>query len=157
MISSRSLWDLDPEARLRANRFLYSCAKAKIDVLVTCTYRDFECQSDLYAQGRTKPGKIVTNAKAGESWHNWKLAFDVVPLRHGRPVWGTTGNGIDDDPSDDERDDLELWQRLGALGVKAGLEWAGSWKSFREFPHFQFVPPGATLAGMLKQYPKGLV
>ena len=52
----------------------------------------------------------------------------------------TSGDGIDDDPSDDERDDLELWQRVGAIGEANGLQWAGRWpKAKREFPHFQFT------------------
>jgi len=52
-------------------------------------------------------------------------------------IWGTGGNGIDDDPSDDDTDDLELWQRVGECGELVGLEWAGRWTSFREYPHFQ--------------------
>ena len=64
-------------------------------------------------------------------------AFDVVPLRNGKPVWGTSGDGIDDNPADDNTDDLELWQRIGQIGESLGLEWAGRWKTMREFPHFQ--------------------
>jgi hypothetical protein len=65
-------------------------------------------------------------------------------LRHGKLVWGTGGNGIDNDPTDDDTDDLELWQRAGAIGKGIGLEWAGDWpKGKREFPHFQLPAPGA--------------
>lgn len=103
-------------------------------------------QAALYAQGRTTPGRIVTNAKAGKSYHNRVSAqgspaaeaFDIVPLRNGKPIWGTTGNGIDEDPSDDDKDDLEVWERVGAHGVAVGLKWYGTPGSpFREFPHFQ--------------------
>ena len=87
-------------------------------------------------------------AKPGQSRHNFmangrpaSLAFDVVPLRLGKPVWGTAGNGIDDDPTDDDKDDLELWQRVGAIGESCGLDWAGRWKRFREFPHFEIAVP----------------
>lgn len=155
MISSRKLEDLEPETKRRVEAFLASCKAAGIDVLVTCTLRDFEAQADLYASGRTKPGKILTNAAAGLSWHNWKRAVDVVPLRHGKPIWGTSGNGIDNDPTDDDRDDLELWQRIAALGKLAGLEWAGDWRSFREFPHFQYTG-GLSLHALLAAHPKGL-
>lgn len=110
-----------------------ACRTNKIDVLVTCTYRSPEEQAELYAQGRTKPGRIVTYAKPGESKHNIQSsngapaskAFDVVPLRHGKLVWGTSGNGLDDDPTDDDTDDLELWERIGAIGEQCGLSWAG--------------------------------
>ena len=40
------------------------------------TYRSFDEQNHLYAQGRTKPGKIVTYAKGGQSYHNFGLAFE---------------------------------------------------------------------------------
>lgn len=122
---------------------------AGLDVLITCTFRSAEEQTELYKIGRVpgfgKPGKIVTRAKAGESSHNYRLdgrpaslAFDVVPLRLGKLIWGTRGNGIDDDPTDDDRDDLELWQRVAAIAKAAGLVWFGDPdQPFQEFPHFQ--------------------
>lgn len=45
------------------------------------TIRTFAEQEALYAQGRTKPGKVVTNAKAGMSYHNYGLAVDIVLLK----------------------------------------------------------------------------
>ena len=133
MINSRKLEDLNPVVEEKARDFLALCKAEGIEVIVTSTYRDAESQNELYAQGRTKPGRKVTNAKAGQSWHNWRVAFDVVPLRNGKPVWGTTG------------EDLKLWQRVGAIGKRCGLEWAGDWRTFREFPHFQYTG-GLTLA-----------
>jgi len=147
VINSRRLEDLHPHVSALAFTFLGECRKAGIDVIITSTYRDNESQNALYAQGRTAPGRKVTNAKGGQSWHNYRLAFDVVPLRYGKPVWGTAGNGIDNNPADDDRDDLELWQRVGAIGKQVGLEWAGDWRSFREFPHFQWTG-GLTLADL---------
>lgn len=140
MINSRNIDDLTSLVRYRARNFLAACNAAGLDVLVTSTLRDHEAQAALYAQGRTKPGRIVTWALPGQSWHNWGRAFDVVPLRYGKLVWGTGGNGIDDNPADDLTDDLELWQRIGELGEAHGLEWAGRWpRDKREFPHFQFT------------------
>ena len=145
MITSRDINDLHPVVRGKAVGLKASCLDAGIDLLIISTFRDFESQDGLYAQGRTKPGHIVTNARGGQSFHNFHVAFDVLPLRSGKPVWGTSGNGIDSDPTDDDKDDLELWQRVGAIGESLGLEWAGRWKRFREFPHFQFTG-GLTLA-----------
>jgi peptidoglycan L-alanyl-D-glutamate endopeptidase CwlK len=65
--------------------------------------------------------------------HNYRLAYDVVPLRNGKPVWGTSG------------EDGVLWQKVGALGVEQGLEWAGNWVKFKESAHFQWTG-GLTLA-----------
>lgn len=127
MINSRNLNDLHPAVQKRAAAFLAACRAQGIDLLVSSTYRDAESQQALYDQGRIKPGRVVTNARPGQSWHNWRCALDVVPLRAGKPVWGTTGA------------DAELWTRIGAIGKSCGLEWAGDWKRFKEFPHFQFT------------------
>jgi peptidoglycan L-alanyl-D-glutamate endopeptidase CwlK len=139
MIDSRKIDDLHQVVQDMCRRFLAECEKAGIDILITSTYRDRESQNALYAQGRTRPGRRVTNARGGQSYHNWRVAFDVVPLRHGKPVWGTRGNGIDNNPDDDLTDELELWQSVGAIGKACGLEWAGDWRRFKEFPHFQYT------------------
>lgn len=123
MINSRKIEDLHPYVASLARKMIAAAKKEGIDVLVTSTYRDGESQNALYAQGRTKPGRIVTNAKAGQSWHNFRLAFDVVPVVNGKAMWN----------------DLRTFRRLGAIGKSVGLEWAGDWKSFPEMPHFQWT------------------
>jgi peptidoglycan L-alanyl-D-glutamate endopeptidase CwlK len=150
-MASRDPQHLHPAMRNAFTEFMRRCENSKelkargITVIVTCTYRSNEEQAELYAQGRTKPGSIVTWAKPGESLHNLMFegkpgskAFDIAILRNGKITWSTAGNGIDDDPSDDMTDDLEAWQLVGAIGESINLEWAGRWpKSKREFPHFQ--------------------
>ena len=81
-----------------------------------------------YAKGRTAPGKIVTNAKPGQSKHNHtdndapaSLAYDCVPVVNGKAQWSNS----------------KLINRVGELGEKAGLVWAGRWKSFKEYVHFE--------------------
>lgn len=127
MINSRSLDELHPIVKEKVQQFIQKCDENGIDLLVTSTYRDHESQNALYAQGRTTSGKKVTNAKGGQSWHNWRVAVDVVPLRNGKPVWGTTGV------------DWELWEAVGNIGESVGLEWAGRWKTFKEYAHFQYT------------------
>jgi len=126
---SRKLTDLHPEVQAKARALVAKCRAAGIDLLVTCTWRSDEEQAALYAQGRTKPGRIVTNAQPGQSKHNGKQgearALDVVPLVNGKPVWGTDG------------EDGVLWERVGVIGESCGLQWAGRWKRMREFPHFE--------------------
>lgn len=129
-MASRKIEDLHPALQDTARQFLQEAQLAGIDALITCTYRSWDEQADLYAQGRTKPGKIVTNAKPGHSKHNYRLpdgtpaseAFDVVPVRGGKAIWNA------EDPA---------WQELGRIGEALGLEWAGRWKRMREYPHFQ--------------------
>lgn len=130
MINSRDINELVPPTKERVEKFKALCKENNIDLLITSTYRDNESQNALFAQGRTAPGKIVTNAKAGQSWHNFRCAVDVVPLVNGKPVWDG------DDP---------IWAKVGALGKQAGLEWAGDWKKFKEMAHFQYTG-GLTMA-----------
>jgi hypothetical protein len=46
--------------------------------IVTEGHRTYERQRELYAQGRTAPGAIVTQALPGESAHNFGLACDIT-------------------------------------------------------------------------------
>jgi peptidoglycan L-alanyl-D-glutamate endopeptidase CwlK len=124
MINSRRLEDLLPVVKAKVDCFIAECKEVGIDLLVTSTYRDNASQNALYEQGRTKPGKTVTNAKAGQSFHNYRCAVDVVPLVNGKPMWDAKN---------------PIWQQVGAIGKSCGLEWAGDWKRFREFPHFQYT------------------
>lgn len=131
MINSRRIQDLHPKAAEMCRLFLDACKRAGIDVIITSTYRDAESQNALYAQGRTKPGRKVTNAKAGQSWHNWKLAFDFCPIVNGKAQWN----------------DLDLFRRCGEIAESCGLEWAGRWTRFKEYAHCQFTG-GLTLADL---------
>lgn len=123
MINSRNLDDLLPKVKSMAQEFIAECANQNIDVLITSTYRDIESQNALYDQGRTTKGKIVTNAKGGQSFHNWKCAFDFVPIVNGKAQWN----------------DLTTFKRCGAIAKNVGLEWAGNWKTFPELAHCQYT------------------
>jgi len=128
MQNSRNLNDLHPLVEALCRSFLDECKKQGVDILVTSTYRDNESQDALYAQGRTTSGDIVTRAKGGQSWHNFRVAFDMVPMRNGKPVWGLDTPG-----------DRALWFKVGAIGKSVGLEWAGDWTGFKEYAHFQYT------------------
>ena len=123
MINSRAIKDLNPKVQKLCSQFIAACKSVKIDVIITSTYRDYEAQTALYAQGRTKPGKIVTNAKAGYSWHNFKCAFDFVPIVNGKAQYA----------------DIKTFKRCGEIGKILGLEYAGDWVNFREYAHLQFT------------------
>lgn len=132
MINSRSLDDLLPIVEEKAKAFIAKCADLGIDLLITSTYRDGESQNAIYAQGRTKPGVRVTNAKAGQSFHNYRCAFDWVPIVNGKAQW----------------DDVKTFKRCGDIAKSVGLEWAGDWKSFPEMAHCQYTG-GLTLQDLL--------
>jgi peptidoglycan L-alanyl-D-glutamate endopeptidase CwlK len=138
-MSSRRIEDLHPALQQLAVRFVERCAERQVDVLIVCTWRSGEEQDALYAIGRTKPGKRVTNAKAGQSSHNTMLngkpaarAFDAVPLLYGKPVW--------EDPRDKDQDWTNDfgWRIMGEVAAELGLDWYGLPNAkFREAPHFQ--------------------
>jgi len=129
-MASRSLADLNPVTRALAEKFLVASDAAGLDILIYCTYRSPEEQNELYAQGRTKPGRIVTNARGGESFHNHHCAFDFVPLVAGKPAWN----------------DTTLYTKAGVIAESVGLEWSGRWKGkLRETAHCQYTG-GLTLA-----------
>jgi peptidoglycan L-alanyl-D-glutamate endopeptidase CwlK len=134
MINSRKLEDLLPKVKAMAERFIEECDKQGIDVLITSTYRDNESQNALYNQGRTTPGKIVTNAKAGQSYHNYRCALDFVPLVNGKPNWN----------------DTKLFTKCGVIAESCGFSWSGRWKGkLRELAHVQFTN-GLKLADLQK-------
>lgn len=123
-MASRSIDDLHPRVRSLAQKFEEACYVQGVDVLIYCTLRSPAEQEALYAQGRTKPGKIVTNARAGESYHNYGLAFDFVPMVGGKPAW----------------DNRDLYTKAGGIAESVGLEWAGRWTGkLRETAHCQYT------------------
>lgn len=141
---SRSLDDLTPQVKKLAESLIVNCKqKYDIEVRITSTYRSLEEQDALFAQGRQsiiavnklrkiaglgtiseKENKVVTNAKRGQSKHNFRIAFDVCPMIDGKPCWDTNN---------------PAWKKIGDEGISLGLEWAGNWVKFKEYPHFQYT------------------
>lgn len=111
-------------------------AASGVTVEVISGLRSWAAQAALYAQGRTKPGPIVTKARPGSSWHNYGLAIDL----------GLFKNAVYLDEKNEALAD-KLYAKIGIIAGKMGIEWAGNWKSFPETPHFQ-VTFGKTLSEM---------
>jgi peptidoglycan L-alanyl-D-glutamate endopeptidase CwlK len=126
--------ELDPDVRELWLLLRTACEERGIDVFLIGTYRTPAEQDALYARGRTTPGPIVTNARGGWSWHNWRRALDIA---------------IRDFPGDPSPDDVYNgpWALVGALGEHLGLEWGGRWAHFADLPHFQSTK-GLTLTQM---------
>lgn len=138
MPDSRSLDDLHPRVRVMAGQLLEQSATAAIPLTVTFTLRSMATQAALYAQGRTRPGPVVTNAQAGHSFHNFGLALDVVPTELlALPHWGDT-------PGHQARTDA-LWAKVGAIGKRVGFRWGGEFTTIKDRPHFEWSG-GLTLA-----------
>jgi peptidoglycan L-alanyl-D-glutamate endopeptidase CwlK len=92
-------------------------------------YRSNAEQDALYQQGRTTPGKKVTNAKAGQSIHNYGLAFDIVLL------YDKDHNGTFE--SANWENDINF-NKVVEYFTNKGWEWGGNWK-FKDTPHFQMA------------------
>ncbi|AAK78985.1 peptidoglycan L-alanyl-D-glutamate endopeptidase CwlK [Clostridium acetobutylicum] len=125
--SSISLSSLNPYVALLAQRFLNLCTANGLNVRVIQAFRSWYEQDQLYTQGRTMPGNIVTDAQGGDSYHNWGLAFDCAPVENGQVSWN----------------DITSFNEMGRLGQQVGLEWGGNWTSYAitlvDAPHFQYT------------------
>jgi peptidoglycan L-alanyl-D-glutamate endopeptidase CwlK len=124
--SETNIATLLPEVQPYARALVHRAADHGITIKIISGTRTYEKQNDLYAQGRTKPGGIVTNAQGGQSNHNFGLAFDIGVFK-GKIY-------LEDSP---------LYKTVGGLGVSLGLDWGGNWKSLQDEPHFELRPPWA--------------
>ena len=123
MRDCRDINELHPVLKDLALKLLERCKQEGLNIKIGETYRTVERQEYLYAQGRTRPGKIVTYArgKSMSSYHQWRLAFDVF-----QNIKGDEYN-------------LTVLKKVGKIGKELGLEWGGDWTSFRDYPHFQYT------------------
>jgi len=118
---SRDLKDLHPDLRWRAEKLIEQALAASIPIMIYRTLASFAEQQALYDEGRTRPGKIVTNAKAGESYHNYGLALDFCIDPPGPGVEWRAAVDINEDQKPD-------YQQIGELGEDLGFQWGGRWK-----------------------------
>lgn len=114
--------------------------------------RTIDEQNALYAQGRTKPGNKVTNAKGGSSFHNYGLAIDFAILVD------TDNNGTYNELSwdikrDNDKDGVSDWLEVVKIFEAAGWEWGGKWASIKDYPHLQKTF-GFTWQQLLEKYNK---
>ncbi len=115
-----------PNVRPYAYALADKAAAKGIEIEIISGTRTFPEQDALYAQGRTKPGKVVTNARAGYSNHNFGIAFDIGIFQDKKYI-----------------PESPLYKVVGALGLELGLEWGGNWTSIQDEPHFQYRPQWA--------------
>jgi hypothetical protein len=108
-----------------------------LEIGVHETIRTEAYQNTLFAQGRTVPGNIVTNAcgQDFDSMHQWGVAFDFHHRRTGFK-------------------DLAFFREVGAFGKSLGLAWGGDFKSIVDMPHFELRKWGASSSAMRQKYKK---
>lgn len=113
----RDINELTPTAQKACRLFLSKCAAAGLDIFITETYRSQKRQNELWEQGRTKPGQIVT----------WTLNS-----RHtSRRAWDIACNGT-------TLYDMSVLRQAGAIAAKLGITWGGTWTT-PDYPHFEIT------------------
>lgn len=124
--SEKVIAALLPPVQPLARALVQKSASNGIRIRVLSGLRTYAEQDALYAQGRSSPGKVVTNARGGHSNHNFGIAFDVGVFEGARYL----GNS-------------PKYKAVGVLAMELGLEWGGNWKTIVDQPHFQLRPDWA--------------
>ena len=131
-ITLQRIEKLHPSVKDELKKIIEECDKAltgRAKVRITQGLRTFAEQDGLYAQGRTKPGKKVTNAKGGQSIHNYGFAVDICLIIDGKTAsWDTTKDWDGDKQAD--------WMEVVVIFKKNGWNWGGDWRTLKDMPHF---------------------
>ena len=113
----KDIAELTPTAQEACKLFLYECEQQGLKVKITETYRSQERQNELYAQGRTKAGQIVTWTK--KSRHTSRRAWDICQDIKGQ-----------------EYSDNSFFKNCGIIAKGLDITWGGTWKT-PDKPHFE--------------------
>ena len=132
----RDSTQLHPILQCKIKQLQSLCEKEGLIIGISECYRTKTEQDNLYAQGRTKAGKIVTNVKFPNSMHCWKVAFDFF-RNDGKGAYNNSDG---------------FFNKVGKIGQTIGLEWGGSWKSFVDLPHFQLPYWGSNTSKLKVQF-----
>lgn len=137
-ISEGRLLKLHPAIRDEV-RLLINKAEERLPftaVRIVQGMRTFAEQDALYAQGRTKPGPRVTNAKAGASFHNYGLAIDFA-LLYDKDKNGSYETLSWDILKDMDRDGEADWMEVVEIFEQAGYTWGGRFSTIKDNPHLE--------------------
>jgi peptidoglycan LD-endopeptidase CwlK len=131
--SAAKLSGLLPCVKAASEALIDRSFAAGIPIVITQGLRTIAEQDALYAQGRTKPGSVVTNARGGYSNHNFGVAVDFALLTNdGRSVsWDTKLDG--------NRNGAADWNEVVTLAKALGFTWGGDWRSFTDLPHLEMT------------------
>ncbi|WP_342388583.1 M15 family metallopeptidase [Salinicoccus bachuensis] len=121
--------EIHPEVEEKAETLVEKAKEEDIDIKITDDFRSIKEQDGLFNKGRTFPGQIVTNAKGGESYHNYGLAIDYALEVDGKVIWDVGYDGNDNGASD--------WFEVADIAKDLGFEWGGDWDGFKDYPHLE--------------------
>ncbi|GEM58414.1 peptidoglycan L-alanyl-D-glutamate endopeptidase [Flavobacterium columnare NBRC 100251 = ATCC 23463] len=132
-VTQQRISKLHPTVREEMVKIINSCNQAlqgKAQVRITQGLRTIEEQNKLYAIGRTVKGKKVTNAKGGQSIHNYGFAVDICLIIEGKTASWDTAKDWDNDKVAD-------WYECVKIFALHGWDWGGNWAKFKDMPHFE--------------------
>lgn len=127
-ISQVRLTQVHPKLAALVNQMDLALTMEGIQIEVVQGLRTMAEQATIFAQGRTTPGKIVTEARPGYSMHNFGVAVDLVPGIRGQASWEP--NWVAESPD---------FATMVKCGIGLGLVSGSEWKSFPDMPHFQLA------------------
>lgn len=137
---------IHPDLISKCKKLASLCKENDIPIKFSEGYRTVREQNDLYAQGRTKPGSIVTNAMGSSysSQHQWGIAADFYL-------------DLDVDGDGDKKDDAfnnctNLFDIVGQFALDCGLGWGGNWTRIVDKPHLYLPKWGSTTQDLKKQF-----
>lgn len=134
-VSASRILRLQLKAQIAARRVMRVAANVLPEgttVRISAGVRTPQEQAELYAKGRTKPGPRVTNAKPGESWHNYGRAFDLAVLQGNAYVTA----------AEPYRNIGHEVGRAVALPPPDHLVWGGEFRSIKDYPHYELAWSG---------------
>ena len=120
---------LHPKIRKEVIDTILKVQDAGVNIRIVQGLRTFAEQDALYAQGRTKPGAKVTNAKGGYSYHNFGIAMDFCLLHKDGSISWDLKEDLDGDKVSDWTEVIKIFEMAG---FESGIHW-----KFRDAPHLQ--------------------
>ena len=142
----RDIKALHPKLQLKIDELKEKCQEQGITIAIGECVRTVAEQDALYAQGRTKPGNKVTNARGTtySSQHQWGIAADFYL-------------DMDVDGDCEKKDDAfnnstHLFEKVGAIATSIGLGWGGNWKGIVDMPHVYLPDWGSTTGELKREY-----
>lgn len=137
--SRERIAQLHPSIRVEVANILEEINTKHLNGVAKCIIaqglRTFAEQDALYAKGRTQPGKKVTNARGGQSVHNYGFAVDIA-LGIDRNGDGKFEEVVWDCKKDFDQDKQADWMECVAVFKRYGWTWGGDWRTFKDLPHF---------------------
>ncbi|MEO6813013.1 MAG: M15 family metallopeptidase [Ginsengibacter sp.] len=125
--SESNIITLIPKAQIEARKFLKIAKGTDKDIRILSGTRTYAQQDELYGHGRNgNPNPIITNARGGQSNHNFGIAWDIG-------LFDGNGNYISNDSG-------YISFSAVVLLAMSTIEWGGNWIHFKDYPHYQLKP-----------------